>query len=150
MNLAGIDKINEWELFNKPLEDMPVFRVVLKLVLKERLGHFFIVFLMCFSTIKDKLFLVFVGWMGISVGMLQSVFIIQYGFYGVLLYVFSIGLHCLIYFLATMGLLVISERGEKQIFSLSMCFVFVSYLIGMVIEIFMSWWGLFFALNLVD
>ena len=150
MNLAGISKINEWELFNKAIEEMPSFQVVLSLVLKERLGHFVVIFLMCFSTLKDKLFLVFVGWMGLSMGMIQSVFIIQYGFFGVLLYVFSIGLHCLIYFLATMGLLVISERSEKQVFSLSMCFVLVSYLLGIIIEVCMSWCGLFYVLNFMN
>ena len=149
MNLAGISKIEEWGLFNKAMETMPRLRVVLRMVLKERLGHLVLVFLICYSTLKDKLFLIFVGWMGLSMGMLQSVFMIQYGFLGMLIFVVIIGFHCLIYFFATMGLLVISERGEKQIFTLSMCFVLASYLIGIVIEIFMSWWGIFCVLNLV-
>lgn len=142
MNLAGLEKINEWGLFNKEIEVTCSIITVAKLVLKERLGHFVILFLICFSTIKDKLLLLFVGWLGLMMGMLQSVFVIQYGALGVVSYIFIIGLHSLIYFFATMGLLIISERGVKNIWSYSMVFVLISYALGVCVETFMSWKGI--------
>ena len=149
MNLAGIEKINEWELFNKEIELQLSLVTVIKVVIKERVGHFILLFLICFSTIKEKLLLIFVGWLGMMMGLFQSVFVIQYGFLGVISYVFIIGFHSLIYFFATMGLLVISERVGENIWSNSILFVMISYALGVVVEIFMSWRGLFWIIKML-
>ena len=143
MNFAGVSKINEWGLFNKELERVPSFFNVFKIVTKERIGHFVIIFLICFSTVKESFIYFLVGWIGLMMGMLQSVLIIQYGFWGVVCYILVIGLHSMIYFLATMGLLAISEKGKEKVISVSMLLVLLSCLIGIFIEVLMSWMGLF-------
>ena len=150
MNLAGINKINEWGLFNREIELSCSFASIMKYVIKERVGNLILIFLICFSTLKDKLILVLTGWLGLMMGLMQSVFVIQYGFLGVISYVFLIGFHCVVYFFATMGLLVISERRESVTFSSSIIFVLISYIIGLVVEIFMSWWGVAWAMRLLN
>lgn len=149
INIAGIEKINAWKLFNNcvEMEQRYSFWYILKYVFAERVGHFIIIFLLCFSTIKDKLFLGLVGWLGIVFGVIQSALFVQYGLGGIVCFVVCICLHCAMYFLATIGLLIISEKGTEKLFSPGMFLVIIGYVLGAILEGIVSWWGLPAILN---
>ncbi len=141
INIAGMDRINEWQLFNTELDvdKNYSFRYILKYVFAERSGQFIILFLICFSTIKDKLFLGVVGWLGVVFGMIQSALFMQYEFKGVLFFIVCICIHCAIYFIGTVGLLVISEKEEGKLMGIGAGIVALVYLLGVLVESIMSW-----------
>lgn len=142
INLAGINKINEWGFFSTINSEKNTLITVSKYVFSERIVHFIIVFLMCFSTIKDKLFSVFIGWLGFSLGIVEGALILQFGLEGILYFIVLVCIHNVIYFFSTMGLLAFSEQKEKEKPVVSIAFIIVSYLLGYVVEVFLAY---FFA-----
>ncbi len=145
INILNVDKIDEWNLFtpeyiNQVLNLKPEFMDVLKYVAGKRVKHFLVVFLICFSTIRDKLLLVLVGWLGFTFGILLGALYIQYGFNSIWFYlVFVVG-HMLIYAFATGLMLFLCNRNQKNLLSGGYMACLALVLMGILLESLINWW----------
>lgn len=145
INALGKDKIDEWNLFtpeyiNGVLNSRPEFMDIWKYVFEKRIKHFIIIFLICFSTIRDKLLLVVVGWFGFTFGILLGALYIQYGFNSIWFYMVFIAGHMLIYTFATGLLLYLCNKNKKTILSGGHIVCFALCLMGMLLESLINWW----------
>lgn len=91
INGFGVDSLNKWGIFDSRMalyskEVDYSFISVMEYILRKRGLHFIIVFLVCFSTIRDKLFYVLIGWLGISFGMIMGSLYMLYDFKGIIVF----------------------------------------------------------------
>lgn len=112
---------------------------VFSYLFKVRTGHLFMLFLMCFSTLKDKLFFAFIGYIGLCFGIIQTSLLMQYGLIGLIVFVVLFCLHNLIYCLSTIALYFFSERKEYKFISVDAFVILMGYLLGFVCEMMISW-----------
>ena len=145
INALGKDKIDEWNLFTPEyitgvLNSKQEFIDIWKYVFEKRIKHFIIIFLICFSTIKDRLLLIVVGWCGFTFGVLLGALYIQYGFNSIWFYlVFVVG-HMLIYTFAMGLLLYLCSKNQKTFQSGGYMACIALGLMGMLLESLINWW----------
>lgn len=143
INALGVDKLGEWNFFTPEyiqgvLSVNTEFMDILKYMAEKRLKHFVIIFLVCFSKIKDSLLLIIVGILGLCFGIMLGSLYMQYGFNALWFYlVFVVG-HILIYTFATVLMLYLSEKN-KSILSSGYMVCFILIIMGILLESVMSW-----------
>ena len=91
INGFGVDSLNNWGIFDSRMtmyckEVDYSFISVMEYILRKRGLHFIIVFLVCFSTIRDKLFYVLICWLGMSFGMIMGSLYMLFDFKGIIVF----------------------------------------------------------------
>lgn len=147
INMLGTDKVDEWGIFNQDFVESAAnakteFIDVLKYILKKRLGHLLIIFLICFSTIRDKLMLGVTGWFGFTFGIILGALYMQYGLKAIWIFVVAILIHTLIYIFGIGGLWHLSSKPEKKLLSGGYILCFAMLLVGILVESLINW-GIF-------
>ncbi len=144
INMLGPDKVWEWNLFdidyltNVSTADLK-FTEVLYFLLKKRSLHIVLIVLVCFSTIRDRLLYYVVAWMGLTFGVILAALFLQYGFKGIWIFAIGILIHILIYIFATIMLLYISVKNDKNVLSGGYILPFILFLAGIMVESLLNW-----------
>lgn len=142
--MLGLDKVWEWNLFDidyltrASSADLK-FKEVFYFLLKKRSLHIVLIVLVCFSTIRDKLLYCVVAWMGMTCGVVLAALFLQYGFKGIWIFVIGILIHLLIYIFATITLLYLSVKNDKNILSGGYMLCFILFLAGIMVESLLNW-----------
>ena len=109
-------------------------RKVFLFILKERLWHALFIFLVCYSTIKDKLLLILTGYIGVCFGIIETTLLVNYRTKGILIFIVMFCLHNLVYLLTTIGLMFHSEKKWGKDNINDACIIVFGYILGVLIE----------------
>ncbi|MGN0375116.1 MAG: hypothetical protein ACI4EN_06400 [Butyrivibrio sp.] len=144
INILGMDKVNEWGIFTPEFAKKVTmsgagFISMLKYIVKKRILHFVIIFLVCFSTVKEKLLPVVAGWIGFTFGILLSSLYMQYGINGIWIFIINVMIHTAIYVIAVAGILKLSSKHEKKLLSGGNLLCFALFCMGIMVESLLNW-----------
>ena len=144
INAFGMDKLNEWGIFDSRMalyskEADYTFLSVMEYILKKRGIHFLIAFLVCFSTIREKLFYIFIGWLGITFGMIMGSLYMLYDFKGIFIFLLCMLGYIVLYGVSIGVMVYISDNSHKKLslsgYGIGILLIFV----GIVVESVVNW-----------
>ena len=144
INAFGVDKLSEWGVFDSRMalyskEAEYTFFSVMEYIVKKRGFHFLIVFLVCFSVIREKLFYILIGWLGLTFGMIMGSLYMLYDFKGVLVFLLCMLGYIVLYGVAIGIMVYISDNSHKKLslsgYGMGVLLVFV----GIVVESIVNW-----------
>lgn len=138
INGFGIDKLNEWGIFNYRMVNYK-FLYVMEYILKKRGLHFLIVFLVCFSTLRDKLFYILIGWLGLTFGMIMGSLYMLYDLKGIIVFALCMLGYIFLYSASITILVYISNNSHKKLSVGGYGLGVIMFFVGIVVETVINW-----------
>ena len=144
INGFGVDKLNEWGIFDARMalysaEADYTFLNVMEYILKKRGLHFVIVFLVCFSTLREKLFYILIGWLGLTFGMIMGSLYMLYDFKGLFVFLLCMLGYVVMYGIAISVMVYISNNSHKKLSANGYGLGALMILVGIVVESAVNW-----------
>lgn len=144
INAFGMVKLNEFGIFDERMimmcrENRYDLLTITKFIVPKRILHFVILFLVCFSTLREQLFYIAISWIGLTFGMIMGALYMQYSLKGLLVFVFGMLIYVMLYCIGVVGLIYIGGQTERKVSinGYGVCmFLIIS---GIVVEILINW-----------
>lgn len=144
INGFGVDKLSEWGIFDSRMalystESDYSFLSVMEYILKKRGLHFLIIFLICFSTLREKLFYILIGWLGLTFGMIMGSLYMLYDFKGVFVFLLCMLVYIVMYGIAISVMVYVSSNSHKKLSANGYGLGVLMILAGIVVESVVNW-----------
>ena len=98
-----------------------------------------IVFLVCFSTLREKLFYILIGWLGLTFGMIMGSLYMLYDFKGLFVFLLCMLGYVVMYGIAISVMVYISNNSHKKLSANGYGLGALMILVGIVVESAVNW-----------